>query len=389
MRTLLCAMAGLWLLHAPAWAQQRGLEDIPPANLGVRRYHAVLFAESDYANDSGMRDLRTPSTDVTEIASLLEDQYGFTTEILENQGRTAMIAKLDSLRDPRVIGPDDVLVIYYAGHGVLDAEEGRGYWLPVDAQQSSTANWISTDDVGAKVRAMRARHVLVIADSCFSAALVRSGARPTSLMRSGGSMLSESVARRVVAKKSRRVLSSGGLEAVSDIGMHGMSPFAYSLFHLLQDARDPFVNPAQLATALLGTVGKSGQTPVFGTLAGTEGLADPGYPILINRRGVYDAPSPLETTAPPIGSTVSATVSPAVGRPKRPVLRGIGIGLGVIGAASLLTSIPLDAAARRSAEEEEWARHESTVALQRATVVTGYGALGLGAVLVTTTFVIK
>lgn len=391
---------GLWLTvvivaqSAIAQPLERGIEKVVPTNLGVRNYHAVLIAEYDYADESGLRDLRSPSTDVNQIAHLLKEQYGFTTEVMENQGRGAIIAKLDSLRDPRVIGPDDVLIVYYAGHGILDSEEGRGYWLPADASAESTANWISTDDVSAKARAMRARHVLVIADACFSAALVRSGPPLSPLMRSGPATLSESVARRVVAKKSRRVLSSGGLETVQDIGTHGMSPFAYSLYHLLQDSRDPYVNPAQLATALLGTVGKSGQTPVFGTLAGTEGLADQGYPILINRRGLHDAPSPVQATPPVSAMPTVARLPSPVDRPTRndagrQVLRGVGIGLGVVGGASLLASLPLAKQANTAADEGDWDRHRSLVDVQRATVWGGYGTVGLGALLVTTTFVIK
>ena len=391
-------LAGALWAAQPAMAQSldRGLEQIAPTNLGVQKYHAVLIAEYDYADDSGLRDLVSPSTDVTRIATLLRDQYGFTTEVLENRGRDAIISKLDSLRDPRVIGPDDVLILYYAGHGILDADEGRGYWLPADAMAASTATWISTDDVSAKVRAMRARHVLVIADACFSAALVRSLPPSTAVMRSGPPRLTESVARRVVAKKSRRVLSSGGLEAVSDIGTHGMSPFAYSLFHLLQDSRDPYVNPAQLATALLGSVGKAGQTPVFGTLAGTEGLADPGYPILINQRGIHDTPSPVQAT-PPLVTTPTVTGTPvqAATLPSSPrndsgrqVLRGVSIGLGVVGGVALLASVPLAKEANDAFDEGD-PLYPSLLNMQRASVVTGWSTLGLGALLLTTTFVIK
>jgi len=31
------------------------------------------------------------------------------------------------------LGPTDNLLIYYVGHGWLDEDSVRGYWLPVDA----------------------------------------------------------------------------------------------------------------------------------------------------------------------------------------------------------------------------------------------------------------
>ena len=68
---------------------------------------------------------------------------------------------------------DTNLLIYYAGHGIVDPVTGRGYWLPVDAKQSNSVNWVSNDDITDMLKVIPAHHILVVADSCYSGTLVR------------------------------------------------------------------------------------------------------------------------------------------------------------------------------------------------------------------------
>jgi hypothetical protein len=58
------------------------------------------------------------------------------------------------------------LLIYYAGHGVLDEEAGAGYWQPVDARSDDDTDWFANTRLTGYLKAMSARHVIVVADSC-------------------------------------------------------------------------------------------------------------------------------------------------------------------------------------------------------------------------------
>ena len=51
------------------------------------------------------------------------------------------------------------------------------YLAPVDADTESYAHWIIAPDITAAARAIPSRHVLVIADSCYSGMLVERAAR--------------------------------------------------------------------------------------------------------------------------------------------------------------------------------------------------------------------
>ena len=62
----------------------------------------------------------------------------------------------------RTLEKNDNLLVYYAGHGVL--EEGEGYWLPVDASANRDKTWIGNAQISDFIANMEAKHVLVVAE---------------------------------------------------------------------------------------------------------------------------------------------------------------------------------------------------------------------------------
>jgi hypothetical protein len=115
---------------------------------------------------------------------------------------------------------DDRLIIFYAGHGHLDDRE-KAYWIPVDARNGRRSEFISADSIVSSLRALKARSVLVIADSCFSGALFRgesAGPDPS------GAEFANSLAKDA-ERPSRVLIASGGTEPVLDGGGSGHSIF--------------------------------------------------------------------------------------------------------------------------------------------------------------------
>ncbi len=148
-------------------------------DLAFGTYHAVVIGNNDYAQ---LTKLKTAVSDATAVAALLKDAYGFDTTLLTNATRGDVIGALSKLRGK--LKPSDNLLIYFAGHGVLDSYAEEGFWLPVDAAKDNPANWISNADITNMLRAIRAKHVMVVADSCFSGTLVR--AAPVKIKTSAG-----------------------------------------------------------------------------------------------------------------------------------------------------------------------------------------------------------
>jgi len=164
--------------------------------------------------------------DARAVADLLRRDYGFNVRLLTDASRTEMIRALDDVQ--RTLTDTDNLVIYYAGHGWLDRQSDRGYWLPIDAEQNSRANWLSNADITDTLRALKAKHVLVVADSCYSGTLTRS---------IGVQALDNADAAALARKRARTVMTSGGQEPVSDVGGGSHSVFAKAFLDALGDNR--------------------------------------------------------------------------------------------------------------------------------------------------------
>jgi uncharacterized caspase-like protein len=164
---------------------------------------------------------------VNEVARLLREQYGFQTTLLEDASRDDVLVALERYR--RELTASDNLLVYYAGHGWLDEEADEGYWLPVDASADSQVNWIPNATLTSSFKAIRAKHVLVVADSCYSGKLTRG-------IAVRGNRAPDYIAR-MAEKRARMVISSGGLEPVLDGGRGDHSVFAGAFLEALRTNR--------------------------------------------------------------------------------------------------------------------------------------------------------
>jgi len=247
----------------------RGTEPKPPvaavnpfADIHFGRYHALVIGNNDYRT---IPDLRTAEGDARAVADLLKREYGFDVTLLRDATRADVIGGLAKMR--ATLKPDDSLLIYYAGHGVLDDIAGQGYWLPVDAEEGNPTNWISTSDITTMLRVIRAKHILVVADSCYSGTLVRavSGRIKTADAQTAW-------VKRMAAKRARTALVSGGLEPVED-GTGSHSVFAKAFLDALAANKSVLAGEALFNAIKRPVVLNADQTPQYSDIrrAGHDG----------------------------------------------------------------------------------------------------------------------
>lgn len=238
------AAAGLSMLRA---------EPLPPdGSVEFGRYYLLAIAIEDYES---LPRLKTPVADARAVAALLEQGYGFETELLLNARRADLIRAFSSYREK--VGPGDNLLIYYAGHGWNDEEADLGYWLPADATPDDETNWVSNSKITSILRAMEAKHVMVVSDSCYSGTLTR-GIQVT---RRGPDYLE-----RLAERRTRVALASGGNEPVEDGGGGGHSVFANAFLRALREnagVLDATTLHAQIRTPIMRD---AEQTPQFGPI---------------------------------------------------------------------------------------------------------------------------
>ncbi|HEX8072235.1 MAG TPA: caspase family protein [Pyrinomonadaceae bacterium] len=208
----------------------------PPADATPGRYLALVIGNDAYQK---LPRLRTAVADATAVAQLLRDDYGFETNVKLDASRSDILSELYRYRVR--LDEADSLLIYYAGHGYLDNAAQKAYWLPVDATNADPANWISSDDITTSIRALPARHVLIVSDSCYSGGLGRGdrsglGSTPEPSARERAERGRARAIQRLRQRMSRTLMASGGDEPVQDSrGDQKHSIFANALLRALRE----------------------------------------------------------------------------------------------------------------------------------------------------------
>lgn len=233
-------------------------------------YYALVIGNNQYQNFS---TLVTAVNDARETEQILRRKYGFKTKLLLNADRYTILSALNSLRE--TLDEDDNLLIYYAGHGKLDDNQQMGYWLPVDAEVDNNINWISNEAITDILNVMEAKHILVVADSCYAGTLTQT---PIARMQTDvpDDLRVEWV--KVMAETRARItLTSGGVEPVLDGGGGQHSVFARAFIEALR-TNDRVLEGYSLYTMILDEMADrpvpttQGQVPQYAPihLAGHE-----------------------------------------------------------------------------------------------------------------------
>ena len=91
--------------------------------------YALIIGNQNY---DMLESLKTPRYDAERAAKILKDKYGFTVQVIEDGNDVAILKALNDLNT--VLGPNDNLLIYYAGHGYRLKTDKTREWLLAAAQ---------------------------------------------------------------------------------------------------------------------------------------------------------------------------------------------------------------------------------------------------------------
>jgi TPR repeat protein len=326
--TLLRLLPAIVLVSSTALAsaQSRGLDPIEQSSQGAAAngsYYALVIGIDAY--HPPLAQLKTAVDDAKAIGNLLHQRYGFQVTYLIDEKATRFNI-LDALaRYRNTLGPNDNLLIYYAGHGYSDREAQKAYWLPVDADSSNSPNRIIADDLTTGVRVLPSRHVLIVSDSCYSGALSRDADAP---VPSDGEA---AFLNRMLRSRSRTLMASGGNEPVSDSGSNGHSVFAGAVLRALDREAQPMFTASDLfyGSVRQQVAGKSEQLPQYSIIRNSdhdEGdfvfmrtrersspLASP--PAVAQPPAPVGRPTPANLSAPPAAAPATRTVATASSLP--------------------------------------------------------------------------
>jgi hypothetical protein len=220
-----------FLLLPPASGTQAATVAAPrpvPAPMRSGAHKALLVAVSGYRSYPG---LPTPKADAELLAAVLRDRYGFEVRIVLDPTRLDLLLALHAFRQS--LGNEDSGLIYFAGHGEID-DGKQGYWIPSDGTLDDRETWVANRVVTDMLAVSEARHLLVVADSCYSGTLTRVGTQPPTDNLPADQW--RSWADVSAAGKSRVAITSGGLRPVPEASDGTVSTFARSFAAILNEA---------------------------------------------------------------------------------------------------------------------------------------------------------
>jgi hypothetical protein len=230
------------------------------ANTATLHYKALLIGINNYDHPAWQR-LKNPISDVRALKQVLVNHFKFNPMdvlVLEDAGYDDIVNAFNKLK--QFTGDNSNLLVYYAGHGFYPQDEGEGYWIPKDAgEPESLRLFLPTSIVLGKINSIKTKHTLLIADSCFSGSLIR---------KTRGVESNSRFYQDLSRKKSRQIITSGGLEPVDDQGAGDHSIFAGKLLKILKEDRQEPLSASELAFNLRKEVKDAwgNQTPEYGRL---------------------------------------------------------------------------------------------------------------------------
>ena len=223
--------------------------------------------------------------DARAVAEVLEKMYGF--EVFSLYDKEATRDNVRSwLHDElgRRTEDNDRLIIFFAGHGItreMVHGRNRGYLVPVGASVDRYADYVDMFELADACEGIRAKHILIILDCCFSGVL--SIAPRTRASVTVPDNPEDIYLETITKKRAWQVLSAGADdEQVLDSSLRpDHSPFTQALLDGLAGEADldgdRIITARGLAEYIEPRVvretayrGQAGQAPYFNILRGSE-----------------------------------------------------------------------------------------------------------------------
>lgn len=179
--------------------------------------------------------LTNPGFDARTIADKLKSNFGFQVDMLENPSQELLWTKLKEFTE-RKYEPLDQVFIFVAGHGHFDESFKEGYIVMKESipNEAGNASYVSHNRLRNNINSIPCEHVFLSMDVCFGGTFDESIASTRGPAWTDPELSQSEFIMRKLAFKTRKYLTSGGKEYVSD-GIPGHhSPFAGKMIDALE-----------------------------------------------------------------------------------------------------------------------------------------------------------
>jgi formylglycine-generating enzyme required for sulfatase activity len=139
---------------------------------------ALIVAVSEYEEAQGFKPLSAPLEDARQMAEVLADPKIGGFEVLPlviNQERSAVEAALEHFFCSEERQPEDLLLLYFSGHGLKHIPLGNKLFFAVKNSRKSSpiSSAISASALNDMMKSSRAQKQVLLLDCCYSGAFAR------------------------------------------------------------------------------------------------------------------------------------------------------------------------------------------------------------------------
>lgn len=218
------------------------------------RRNIIFTIAIDNYETAVWKDLNNAVLDAKTILEVFATKYDFEefpNSLYNNKATKENIYQsFNTLRSS--IEPDDNVIIFFAGHGNMNPMTRRGYWIPHEGT-ADPHTWIENSVIKDFIADLEAKHIWLIADSCFSG----------TFLTNTRDVFKEKTYKELDCNKSRWMLASGSEEKVSDGASGKHSPFCKYLLRLLENNSNSFLSTLEAINFVqVLTKNNSNQTPI-------------------------------------------------------------------------------------------------------------------------------
>ncbi len=211
--------------------------------------YALLFATNEYDH---WDNLSTPVNDAKALREVLDQKYGFETDLQENKTIGEMRAVLEGYA-AKIYQPDDQLLVYFTGHGLYERDlkdgfiAGKNSAAPIgeeDLAPGDSDSHLSYAELERLLDRLDCRRILLVLDVDYGGTFDHKITSDKGPLTKGLSLLPKKGQQALnlaetFKVKTRWYLSAGGKEvilATTDTGQH--SPFITALLSILRGSGD-------------------------------------------------------------------------------------------------------------------------------------------------------
>ena len=197
-----------------------------------RTDYALIFATDKYDN---WKQLVNPIFDARTINNELGTSYGFKTDLVENATADQIFTKIREYAEKK-FEPLDQLFIFFAGHGFYDDIGKEGFIVTKESLPSDpgATSYVRHSGLRSSINNNPCEHIFLVMDVCFGGTFDENATGRGNEDAIYGEPLQSEIITRKLQFKTRKYLTSGGKEYVSDgvVGKH--SPFARQFIEALK-----------------------------------------------------------------------------------------------------------------------------------------------------------